>query len=232
MITRSLEKTISFTTMMKAVNCVRQQSATSDSITIEWNSPLISTASNYHIQVMPYHEQNLWNSLFGPVLRELDEEDGVRNSCYMPDSTQVEPLTKICTKKQLQELQDFTRSFENLPGDIMDFEIDNLPEVMGSGFPFEVSLQMTMKTVKGNVATSEFVTEILMTNPHPPTNLQFMGKLGLQWTKSETPYVTAYEVSWIEETFTKGREEKKRTMLIPVQDKIAPVGRCSIILTT
>lgn len=92
---------------------------------------------------------------------------------------------------------EFSSSIE-VAGDKTQYTCAKLPEIVGTGYPYNIEVIVIVTTPRENEVTSLPVSGIFVTRPLAPTNLKpdKDKARSIVWYKSMTPYVKRYRVRY------------------------------------
>lgn len=170
---------VNLTTLPEKVRNLRLDNATPNSITLKWDTPMMALNLKYKVTINgdTYPAQDEFDDL------ELDGQGDEKNE----SSSQVGAP---------QHIRYFQTTVE-VPGDKNQYTFSKLPEIIGSGHAYDITIVASVVTSRENEVLSPEMTERYMTRPLPPTNLR-IGKRPLQifWHKSMTGSVSSYKVRW------------------------------------
>ena len=221
--TESETSWISFTSRPEQVWNLRLVDVTTNSISIQWDPPVVSMNLKYKITIngnivkeeVPKITFDLIKS--PPQIIVDDQDQKYRRRMSTIQSTQSyssflfnrrRSSPQVRRQSDLLDILDYSCTFE-LPGDKNQFTFKNLPETVGSGHAYEVTvvamvltqrIDKTTETLVHSEVSSEDVKDCFMTRPLPPTDIQIdpNGKpLQICWQHSKTKSVNGYIVQWI-----------------------------------
>ncbi len=174
--TESEEALISTTTVLEKVKNLKFEHSTPNSIAVKWDSAKVIHNLKYKL------------SISGDTKDESED----RTDQDQEDDTVDTTTTKIVNIKE------YSSSYD-VPGDKTQFNFTKLPDIVGTGHVYNVTITAAAVTHRENEVASPEVVERFMTKPLTPTNFRLGSKeksLQIIWHKSMTPNVTAYRVRW------------------------------------
>ena len=101
--------------------------------------------------------------------------------------------------EDMENIENFEMVNIEVAGDKNQFTFSKLPDIIGSGHAFKVSIVTVYASPREIETTSEECQEIFMTKPIPPTHLDIGSTnepFQICWHKSMTPNVTKYRIRW------------------------------------
>ncbi len=200
---------VNLTTLPEKVKNLRLDQSTPNSITVKWDTPMIALNLKYKVTIS------------GDTGTDEDEED-----TYDLDDEDVKSEHHESSSNLGQaNIRYYTTTVE-VAGDKTQHTFSKLPEIIGSGHAFDVTIIASVVTSRENEVLSPDVTERFMTKPLAPTNLRLGNKENLQicWNRSMTSTVTSYKVRWKPIASQVGSEEeiKAEEAIVPFTHTDAP----------
>ena len=134
---------------------------------------------------------------------------GIKYVLSISGNTNVEDSV-ISLDENMETIQDFEMVNIEVAGDKNQFTFSKLPDIIGSGHAYRVSILTVYASPREIETTSGECYEIFMTKPIPPTHLG-IGDTNepyqICWHKSMTPNVSKYRIRWKSMNSDKTEEE-------------------------
>jgi hypothetical protein len=186
--TESIPANVEVITLLEKVKDLELETATPDSLTVKWNPQTVSPYLHYKISIESIKDDEVWRTLF----KDKEEVDTFEND----ENINKDEKDETPNPQELRDkLHNFIRVEKEISGQACSHKFVDLPELVGSGFPYQVQIQSTAKIpTKENKeveTTSEPVAQIFLTRPYPPSSLRIKNHM-IKWNPSKTPHITDY----------------------------------------
>lgn len=174
--TESEPSSVTVTTLPEKIKNLHLENATPNSLSIAWDVVVATLNLKYKLVVS------------GDT--GADEDGADHDDDLDPDEDEEDLVVKPTTN-----MKEYSNTIE-VPGDKTTYTISRLPDIIGSGHGYNITICAVSITAKENEVTGQAVSELFMTKPLPPSHLVLGKELELVWHRSITPSVKSYKIKW------------------------------------